>query len=212
MNPKLQAIKASGLYDLDELPGVSAPQIGPVSPLVAEEGIAAHAHDHTHDMHTQQTAKALEDKLVDLEGRVRNLPLHLQQQYFQEIQAARGLAQQGLPADLASLDAAETKIRAVEGEKIQDVGMSLAMAPAILSFMASGELPHLEATLLQAHPKLAKEYELLSDHGVPGSGRSADPFNLGALQVPAGLPAISRQLQMARNEGYVRNIADDKKL
>ena len=211
MNPKLQAIKASGLVDLDEMPSISVLQIEPVSSPAADEALAPmQPVADSAELSKQQMATALENRIRDIEGRIRNLPLDQQQQYMQDLQSARGFARDGLPADLASLDGVDRDLTKKEGEKIQDVGMALAAGiPLGLSFISSGELPHLESILTPAHPKIAQEIHILSGHGVPKSGQLADPFDLGVLQVPAGLPAISKQIQMQRNTGFVRDITNN---
>jgi hypothetical protein len=212
MNPKLQAINAAGLMDSDEVSLIS-------SPLQANDDMSL-IQPMGNSMGDEMDKAARERETADIERQIERIPdpdvkapLHDKLRREKSTSMPDNVpSTQALGAITQEVHQEQSKADAKEGEEIYQKMMG-AIAGGI-GFIAAGAtlLPLLVEKLSPSHDKIEQELALLQGHGVPGSGRFASNYDLGVMPVPAGLPAISREMQLQRNESFVRNIADEKQL
>ena len=209
MNPKLQAIKASGLYDADELAISMAP------PASADQPAPLYGMQPPADDTQAQDRSAREMEILGLKHTISQLPANVRDALMDKLNREESMAGPGQLPNAQALgviaqEAGQEQAKTPKAEEETAKDQLIAIATGMLILGGMHELPHLTPKLSHAHPLLQQEYQLLANHNVARSGKLADPYNLGDMQVPAGLPAISRQIQMVRNTGFVRDITENK--
>jgi hypothetical protein len=220
VNPKLKALR-----ELDEggprpVEAASHGSIFGTAPSFASNDAAVQDVQQAGIVQSQQAQDdiAAANEVAALEREIERLPDSVKGPLLDKLKREQSFAG---PSGIPNMQAVASIAQEANAEQQRANGrvaeeayqkMMGAVAGGALFAFGLGELPHLAPILAPSHSKLEKEYQLLSGHGVAGSGLPADRFDLGVMTVPAGLPAISKQIQMQRNEGFVRNIADDKKL
>jgi hypothetical protein len=211
MNPKLQAINNAGLMDAEEAPAISAP----VSLLTEEPSLI---QPLANDMGDSMDKNAREQEAASIERQIERLPdpevkapLHDKLRREKSMSAPDQIpSAQALNTISQEVHQEQTKADAKEGKEIYDQMMGMVTGGAMFMAAGAGLLPFLVPKLTPSHGRIEEEHQLLSDHGVPGSGRSASRYDLGLMAIPDGLPAISKEMEMQRSASYTRSITDDK--